>query len=258
MIPLAHNVLEHERFPRSSTYDPDWVLDGGFGSHPLWLVEWLCETLELRAGQRVLDLGCGRAKSSIFLAREFGVEVWAADLWVDPTENAERIARAELSTRIHPIHADARDLPFSHGSFDAIVSADAFQYFGTDDLYLNYVLRFLAPRGRMGIASTGLVREMVGEVPGHLREFWTTDCWCLHTASWWRRHWARTGLVDVECADSMPDGWRVWREWCRVNGFDEWVETLEADAGRNLAYVRVVARRLEDAVLWDPPRARSE
>jgi cyclopropane fatty-acyl-phospholipid synthase-like methyltransferase len=41
-------------------------------------------------------MGCGKAISSIFLAKEFGVEVWAADLWVKPTENWERIRGAGL------------------------------------------------------------------------------------------------------------------------------------------------------------------
>jgi ubiquinone/menaquinone biosynthesis C-methylase UbiE len=40
------------------------------GPNPLWLTEWLCELMDLRPGMRVLDLGCGRAPSSIFLAFE--------------------------------------------------------------------------------------------------------------------------------------------------------------------------------------------
>ena len=66
------------------------------GSNPLWMTEWLCERLDLQPGMRVLDLGCGYAKSSIFLAREFGVQVWATDLWVPATENWQRIRDAKL------------------------------------------------------------------------------------------------------------------------------------------------------------------
>jgi SAM-dependent methyltransferase len=35
----------------------------------------LAEAIELRPGMRVLDLGCGRAMSSVFLHREFGAQV---------------------------------------------------------------------------------------------------------------------------------------------------------------------------------------
>ena len=63
-----------ERFPRASAYNPDWILAGVSGAaNPLWMTEWLCESLDLRPGMRVLDLGCRRALSSVFLRREFGV-----------------------------------------------------------------------------------------------------------------------------------------------------------------------------------------
>jgi len=75
--------LVSERFPRSSQYHPDWVLaSASGGANTLWLTEWLTSELELRPAMKVLDLGCGRASSSIFLRREFGVQVWAADLWL--------------------------------------------------------------------------------------------------------------------------------------------------------------------------------
>jgi hypothetical protein len=89
------------------------------------------------------------------------------------------------------------------------------------------------------------MREFEGAVPEHLREWWTDDTWCLHSAPWWRRHWERTGLVNVAVADTLPEGWRFWLDWHRVIAPDNAVEirALEADAGRNMGYVRAVARR---------------
>ena len=52
--------------------------------------EALFHRVGLRPGMRVLDLGCGRAASSVFLQREFGVQVWATDLWFDASENRQR------------------------------------------------------------------------------------------------------------------------------------------------------------------------
>lgn len=113
--------LISDRFPRASTYDPDWIIANQMGPNVLWLTEFLCEAMDLRPGMRVLDLGCGKAISSIFLAREFGVQVWATDLWISATENAQRIRAAQLDDRVFPIHADARALPFADEFFDAIV-----------------------------------------------------------------------------------------------------------------------------------------
>src|SRR6187200_1276475 len=118
--------LISDRFPRASKYHPDWVLGGvAGGANPLWLAEWLCESLELRPGMRVLDLGCGRAISSIFLHREFGVQVWATDLWFSASENLKRIRDAGVEANVFPIHADARTLPFAAEFFDAVVSIDS-------------------------------------------------------------------------------------------------------------------------------------
>ncbi|TDD53867.1 hypothetical protein E1263_27635 [Kribbella antibiotica] len=80
-------ALARERYPRSSAYDPEWVVERPMGPHPLWCVESLMEVLTLEPGMRVLDLGCGAAVSSVFLAREYSVEVRAADLWTDPSDN---------------------------------------------------------------------------------------------------------------------------------------------------------------------------
>ena len=70
-------TLARPEFPRCDGYDLDWIIRGSLGPHPLWLMEWLCEAMDLKPGMRVLDMGCGKAITSIFLAREFGVRVWA-------------------------------------------------------------------------------------------------------------------------------------------------------------------------------------
>src|SRR5215212_6296655 len=160
--------LASERFPRSSTYHPEWVLAGvSGGANPLWMTEWLAEALDLRPGMQVLDLGCGRAMSSVFLRREFGVQVWATDLWFGASENLRRIRDAGVEDGVFPIHADARSLPFAAEFFDAIISLDAFVYFGTDDLYLGSLGRFVKGDGMIGIAGAGLVREIADAMPDH-------------------------------------------------------------------------------------------
>lgn len=244
------------RFPRSHTYNLEWIREGGMGSHPLWLAEWLSQALDLRPGMRVLDLGCGKAKSSIFLAREFGVEVWAADLWVSPSENFERIRDADLLTaasnggRVIPLRANAHTLPFAANYFDVITAHDCYSYFGTDDLYLNYLAQFVKPGGQIGIAGAGLAQEFPDALPEHLRPIWSNDFYCLHSSEWWRRHWSR-GIVTVDLADSMPNATEIWTHWQRTNTPDNTAEinVVEEDAGRYLTYIRMTARRNEGVEL---------
>jgi SAM-dependent methyltransferase len=256
-----HDPMASDLFPRASRYHPEWIAaSASGGAHSLWLTEWLASAMDLRAGMRVLDLGCGRASSSIFLRREFGVQVWATDLWFSAAENRRRIEDAGVEKDVFAIHADARSLPFADEFFDAIVSIDSFMYYGTDDLYLGNVARFVKPGGPVGIALSGLMRELEGSVPEHLRDFWTPDAWCLHSSAWWRRHWERTGIVEIDVADTMPDGWQRWLDWQRAIAPDNEVEirALEADRGSHLGYVRVVGRRRDGVKLEAPPLSMPE
>lgn len=240
------------QFPRASQYHPEWLLaNASGGANSLWLTEWLTSAMELRPGMRVLDLGCGRACSSIFLRREFGVQVWATDLWFSAAENLQRIQDCEVADGVFPLHCDARSLPFATDFFDAILCIDSYSYFGTDDLYLNYLAQFVKPNGQIGIAGAGLTREIEGDLPEHLRAWWSQDLWSMHSAEWWRRHWECTGIVEIELADTLPNGWKFWLDWHHVVAPDNATEiqAIEADHGQFLGYVRVLGRRRADVKL---------
>jgi SAM-dependent methyltransferase len=237
-------------FPRSQGYDPVWQLDNLMGPNALWLTESLTGVMDFRPGMRVLDLGAGKAMSSVFLAREFEVEVWAADLWITPDENWARIREEKLGDRIFPIHAEAHALPFAGAFFDAIVSIDAYHYFGTSELYTETIARFLKPGGQIGIAVPGLTREIGNGVPAHLEPYWEPAFWSFHSAGWWRDLWERTGPITVEHADMVPDGWAQWLLWqevCRDFGYGygpEELEMLARDRGELLGFVRMVGRKV--------------
>ena len=242
-------------FPRSAAYSPRWVLGNLMGPNVLWLTEALTHGMDLRPGMRVLDMGCGKGVSSVFLAREFGVQVWATDLWISATDNWRRIAQTDVADRVFPIHAEAHALPYAEGFFDALVSLDAYQYFGTNDLYLDYFSRLVKDEGQIGIVVPGVQLEFTEGVPEHLKPYWQPDFHCFHSPAWWRSHWKKSGRVDVASADFLTDGWEQWLLWdevCTEYGFvleqfREWVpremEMLRTDAGRTLGFTRVVARR---------------
>lgn len=255
MINYMNNPFKSDQFPLSSKYNPEWIKASvSGGANPLWLTEWLARDLNLQPGMRVLDLGCGRAMSSIFLQKEFGVQVWAADLLFSVSENYQRIRDAGVDGSVFPIRADARSLPFAAEFFDVIVSIDSFFYYGTDDLYLNSLARFLKPNGQLGIAGAGLMQEVGNSLPDHLQTWWTPDLWCLHSADWWRKHWQRSGMVSSVVADSLPDGWRLWLQWIQEIAPDNKVEidALKADGGRYLGYVRATCRKKEDIGTEEP------
>jgi len=167
---LQH-ALTLRQFPLSSQYDPEWMIRNEMGPSAVWLMEYLAQAMDFGPGMRVLDMGCGKAMSSIFLAKEFGAQVWAADLWISPTDNWQRIREAEVEDLVYPIRADAHALPFACGFFDAIVSVDAYHYFGTDEMYLLRFAQLVKTRGQIGIVVPGLLKEFGDEVPPNLQPY---------------------------------------------------------------------------------------
>lgn len=248
-------ILTIDQFPRSVSYDPEWVIENKMGPNVLWLTEALSQVMDLEPGMRVLDMGCGRAVSSIFLAKEFGLQVWATDLWIKASENWERVRPAGLENQVFPIHAEAHTLPFADEFFDAIVSLDAYHYFGTADLYLGYhLVQLVKPGGQIGIVVPGLSQEFETGPPEHLQPYWDWEFCSFHSPGWWRKHWEKMGKVDVELADLVPDGWKHWLKWQEVcfeqnqQPYDEHeAAMLRIDAGRNLGFTRLVARRKQEA-----------
>ncbi|GAA4608133.1 cyclopropane-fatty-acyl-phospholipid synthase family protein [Actinoplanes octamycinicus] len=239
--------MRPDRYPRSSRYDPAWLLSLDMGPHPLWLLEDLAADLDLRPGMRVLDLGSGRGATSVFLAREFGVEVVAADWWIGADQAAAVFVEAGVGDRVRAVHAEAHQLPFDEESFDAIVSIDAFEYFGTADSYLPYLVRFLRPGGQLGMATPAMTREIreLGVIPPHIREAvgWEAIAW--HTPDWWRFQWEITDLVTVTSCRLQQDGWRDWLTWTRAapEPSPSVIDMLEKDAGELLGFTLITARK---------------
>ena len=127
-----YELLKRAAYPRSSAYDPVWLMTNMMGPCSVWLTEALTADVALAPDLHVVDLGCGKAMSSIFLAREFGVRVTAVDPWISADENEARIADAGLSGIVDAVHADARAYVPPDGGVDGLVSVDAFHYFAQE------------------------------------------------------------------------------------------------------------------------------
>ena len=243
--------MDNSLYPRSQKYDLDWMIQNSMGPNAIWLTEALTDVMTLEPGMRVLDMGCGKVTSSVFLAKEFGVEVWATDLRIKPTENLERIREAGLENQVYPIYAEARSLLFAHDFFDAIVSLDSYHYYGTDVHYLEFhMLHHLKRGGQIGIVSPASPVEIPTPPPEHLGNDW----YWMNSVDWWERHWSRYPDMEVERCEPQPHGWESWVRWhelCLEHGRrDDWAEPelrqLREDQGRYLGFVRMVGRRTHE------------
>jgi cyclopropane fatty-acyl-phospholipid synthase-like methyltransferase len=206
-----------DQMPRSSKYDRRWVLSNSLGENVLYNAESLCKALGLRRGMRVLDLGCGRAISSIFIAREFKCYVWAVDRNISAHENLERIRAHKVEKRVVPVQCDARDLPFPKSFFDVIIAVDSYMYYGEEPDFLPYVIQFLKPGGRIGVLDACFSREVTSQSkpPGFLRRVVRSLWRRMHSVRWWRRLWENTGLVQIVSAEMLPNSDELLSEYVR-------------------------------------------
>ncbi len=104
-----------DAFPRTARYNREWVIEHSLGENVLYNLESLCEKMVFTPGMRVLDLGSGKAVSSIFLAKEFGVKVWALDKGVDPDESYALVCEQGCENSVFPLCLGSRPLPFPRG-----------------------------------------------------------------------------------------------------------------------------------------------
>ena len=252
-IQINQNILYSEQFPRSNKYDPKWIFKNQMGPNPLWLTEFLTQSFDLKPGMRVLDLGCGTGMTSVFLAREFGVQVYAVDLWDSPDRKWKNAKEHGVEHLIIPIQADARKLPFAKDFFDVIISIDSYFYYGADEFYLNYILQYLRPNGNIGFVSPCVMKDFANSVPEHLNKgFWEPECWAYHTLQWWKDLWERSGKVSISVADNLPNGCALWLRWDEVlasidkdSNYDHSVDikALKEDSGEYIGFIRLVATK---------------
>src|SRR5581483_11276728 len=143
-----------------------------------------------------------------------------------------------------------RSLPFEPESFDAIISIDAFEYFGTDVHLLPALLKVLKPGGYIGM-STPALRTDPYEVglPPAVFELWAHEAAAFHSPEWWRRHWELSGLVDdirARWQEGGRDSWLLWERAlaaARGESSNATIELLERDRDEQLGFTLISARK---------------
>src|ERR1700728_3903837 len=123
--------------------------------------EELCETLDLRAGQKVLDVAAGNGNVSLAAARRW-CNVVSTDYVPALLERGRARATADGLT-IEFKEADAEALPFADGAFDAVVSTFGVMFTPNQDEAAAELVRVCKPGGKIGLANwtpDGFVGQM--------------------------------------------------------------------------------------------------
>jgi arsenite methyltransferase len=135
-----------------------WAAEGEgpkMQNHHLDITEKTIRLMNLRPGERVLDLGCGSGWATRLLARivSDGPEGFGQVVGVDVSDEMIRLARAESKDfeNVMYVWGSATQIPWEENYFDKMLSVESFYYYPDQDRALAELFRVMAPKGRLFI-----------------------------------------------------------------------------------------------------------
>ena len=135
-----------------------WALAGEgekMENHHLDITEKTLRLMDLRPGERVLDLGCGSGWATRLLSRLVGdgPEGFGQVVGLDVSDEMVRQARASSKDfeNILYVWGSAQQIPWEENFFDKVLSVESFYYYADQDRALSELFRVMAPHGRLFI-----------------------------------------------------------------------------------------------------------
>lgn len=236
------------KYIKSEKYNTPELMKMIMGPNPIKLEEELLQEHKIPENAVVCDLGSGQGLTSVFLAKEYGFTVYAADLWSDPAENRKFFDSMGVSPdKLIPVKADATDLPFEKDFFDAIVSTDSYNYFGRDESFLDKkLLPFVKSSGYIYIAIPGMKKDCHDKLPPELLLSWTPkQLEYMHDVKYWIDMVSKCAGAEVISVNEMESNDEVWADWLKQD--NEYAvgdrKSMEAGGGKYLNFISIVLRK---------------
>lgn len=237
------------KYIKSEKYNTPKLQSKIMGPNPVKLEEELLTDNKIPKGAVVCDLGSGQGLTSVFLAKEYGYTVYAADLWSDPNENREFFDEMGLDRKqIIPVKADASNLPFEKEFFDAVVSTDSYNYFGRDEKYLDEkLLPFVKSGGYIYIAIPGMKKDCHDNLPPELLLSWTPEqLEYMHDVEYWTDMVKKCDGAEIIKVEEMEGNDEVWHDWLIQD--NEYAigdrKSMDAGGGKYLNFIAIVLKKM--------------
>ena len=132
--------------------------------------ETLCEAVDLKAGERVLDVAAGNGNATLAAARRWG-QVTSTDYVGALLDRAKERAKAERLSSITFQEADAEALPFADQSFDVVLSTFGVMFTPNQEKAASELARVCRTGGRIGLANwtpEGFIGQLFKTIGGHM------------------------------------------------------------------------------------------
>ena len=216
------------------------------GPNAMRVSEELASHLNINEKMRILDLGCGCGLSTIKKKKKYGASVFAADLWISPTENYQRFQSIGIADKAVPISVDAtKGLPFANGYFDLLFSVDAYHYFGDTAEMLPAIIPNIKKGGYVAVAVPGIKYEFGENIPAEMRPFWNEEiARTIRSLDWWKALWEREAGIELVDVREMACCKQAWAEWLSAYHpvVAEDIEMMNAENGQYFNLIQLIAK----------------
>ncbi|MET0894689.1 MAG: class I SAM-dependent methyltransferase [Acidimicrobiia bacterium] len=229
------------------------------------------DRLDVRAGQRLLDLGCGGGRHS-YEAMRRGATVVALDADAHEVHEVWKFVRSMVDAgELTPspqsggpaggaINGDALMLPFPDGAFDRIICSEVLEHIWADERAIAEITRILAPGGKLAVTVPTRFPERVcwaldaeyhSAPGGHIRIYRQPDlerklersgllvrgshhAHALHSPYWWLRCAVGVGQAEATWAVKKYKQFLTWQIVAQPKWVDEVDRALNPVLGKSL------------------------
>jgi len=169
----------------------------------------LAETCHIDNNSYVLDVGCGVGITPCYLAEVYGCRVMGIDLSEMMIQRSrERAEKKKVTGKVEFRTADASNLPFGDGQFDAVITESVVAFSKDKQKVLDEFARVTKPGGYAGINEVTWLKTPPASMVKYLgnalggAEFLT--------AEGWRSLFEKAGLSDVSAESFKMNAIRQW------------------------------------------------
>ena len=226
-----------------------------WGPNAIRQSEELASHFTITPDMRILVLGCGKGLSCFYLAQEFGTQVFATDLYADPTENYELFQSLGVADKIVPMVLDGtQPMPFAEQYFDVIFSVGAYNCFGDTEEALPNLARYVKKGGTIAVSFPGLKYDFGDNVPPEMQPFWDVPdvARFVRGIEWWRELWNKAKGVEILNISEQTCHDIAWKEYIASLkpdiedyglGSDKWtLDIITAEDGKYYNTIQLIAK----------------
>lgn len=188
-------------------------------------LDMICRKLDLKRGQRLLDIGCGWGSLILYAAEHYGVNAVGVTLSAEQRDFvAARIAERGLSDRVEVRRQDYRELHSEQGQFDAVGSVEMGEHVGEEQYptYVDVMYRALKPGGRLLLQQMSRAENTAPGGGPFIEAYIAPD---MHMRPLWRTvKFLQDGGFEIRHVEAMREHY--------VRTAEHWLVTLDSDFDR--------------------------